>query len=98
VRAFWNDDEEELFVFRALDHFRRFSVLPPRDGAAAIGRRARGEPRCAPSGRAYRAPTSVPSPSSRRRRSACGCTGFPRRFRSSRSPSGNTSIATKARI
>ena len=24
VRAFWNDDEEELFVFRAQDHFRRF--------------------------------------------------------------------------
>jgi branched-chain amino acid aminotransferase len=24
VRAFWNDDEEELFVFRAHDHFRRF--------------------------------------------------------------------------
>jgi branched-chain amino acid aminotransferase len=24
VRAFWNDDEEELFIFRAHDHFRRF--------------------------------------------------------------------------
>jgi branched-chain amino acid aminotransferase len=24
VRAFWSDDEEELFVFRAHDHFRRF--------------------------------------------------------------------------
>src|SRR5512146_787585 len=24
VRAFWNAEEEELFIFRALDHFRRF--------------------------------------------------------------------------
>jgi branched-chain amino acid aminotransferase len=24
LRAFWNDDEKELFVFRPLDHFRRF--------------------------------------------------------------------------
>ena len=24
LRAYWNDDEEELFVFRPLDHFRRF--------------------------------------------------------------------------
>jgi branched-chain amino acid aminotransferase len=24
LRAFWNEDEEELFVFRPLDHFRRF--------------------------------------------------------------------------
>jgi branched-chain amino acid aminotransferase len=24
VRAFWNDDEDELFIFRAGDHFRRF--------------------------------------------------------------------------
>ncbi|HTO87129.1 MAG TPA: branched-chain amino acid transaminase [Thermoanaerobaculia bacterium] len=24
IRAYWNDDEEELFVFRPRDHFRRF--------------------------------------------------------------------------
>lgn len=24
LRAYWNDDEEQLFVFRPLDHFRRF--------------------------------------------------------------------------
>ena len=24
LRAFWNEDEKELFVFRPLDHFRRF--------------------------------------------------------------------------
>jgi branched-chain amino acid aminotransferase len=24
LRAFWNEDEQELFVFRPLDHFRRF--------------------------------------------------------------------------
>jgi len=24
VRAFWNDDEEQLFIFRARDHFQRF--------------------------------------------------------------------------
>ena len=26
VRAYWNDDENELFIFRPLDHFQRVLI------------------------------------------------------------------------
>ncbi len=77
LRAFWNEDEKELFVFRPLDHFRRFldsarllrmelattpEALVAAACASCCASRARGP--TATSGR---------SPSTATRRSACGC-------------------------